>query len=366
MITSKPRGLVKIWREIKRPFRQIRSAFQTEKSHLLHVPPQPGPQAIPQVVTQTVPVVTKFQPPVPAIPWTGATRDPLVFSPQQRESLSPLTYHLDILSDATKYIDFRDKTVLEIGGSNLSHDLVFGILGAKKWICVNLLEREVADLELNGSGWYGVSSKNIYPLNHPDSKKIIHDNDYVIFDGSATEIGKELHEEFDACISICSFEHIHELHKAVDGIYCSLKNHGILHTQFGPIWSGIIGHHFWIDPDKYNFIKSLECHVPPFAHLLYSAAEFDELLAPHYTSEEEIWIKNQIVLKCTGETCSNRLFYEDFFDIMKDSPFQNISVAPYWSNVVDETTYLQLCRLYPTYRSFSVNGMRIVAQKQNN
>lgn len=372
--TTKPKGLAKIWREVKRPFkkvwreikrpvRQARRLFQAKEQQQPLVLSQPVPQAqsVPQVVSQSVSTVPKFQPPVPTIPWTGQTRDPLVFTQQQRELLHPLTYQLNVLSDATGYIDFRDKTVLEIGGSNLPHDLVFGILGAKKWICINMLEGK----RVNDAGWFGATSDNIYPLNHPDSKGIIHNNDYVIFDGSATEIGEELYEEFDACVSICAFEHIHGLHKAVDGIYRSLKNHGIFHTNFGPIWSGDVGHHFWIDPDKYHFSRSGECHVPPFAHLLYSAPEIDKLLAPYYMTEEEIRIKNRIVEQCTKYTTSNRLFYEDFFGIMKDSVFQNVSIMPYWGSVLDESTWLRLCRLYPTYRAFSVSGVRIVAQKQN-
>jgi len=251
---------------------------------------------------------------------------------------------------------------LEIGGSNLPHDLVFGVLGAKKWVCVDLL------------GWFGghvdsaknslmTSGKIVYPLNHPDSKKIIQGNDYIVFDGSATEIGDELHDEFDACVSICSFEHIHELHKAVDGIYHSLKDHGILHTLFGPIWSHEVGHHFVIDADQYNFNKSRECHLPPFAHLLFSASELDELLSPHYTTDEGIQIKNRIIEQCTDKTCSNRLFYEDFLEIMKDSRFQNVSITPSGKSRINKTTWQQLRRLYPNYQAFNVYNIKIVAQK---
>jgi SAM-dependent methyltransferase len=317
----------KIWRLVKRPFLTLRLAE----------------------------VLTQVRPPVPSIAWSKPTRTPLKFTLQHRKSLHPLTYQLDILQDATRYIDFRGKTILEIGGSNLPRELVFSVLGAKKWICVDLL----GWLEGNRKDALKTSERIVYPLNHPDSKQIIRDNDYVVFDGSATEIGKELHDEFDACVSICSFEHIHELHKAVDGIYHSLKNLGTLYT---PIWSGDVGHHFWID-EKYNFTRSRECHLPPYAHLLYSASEIDELLSPYYVTAEEIQTKNKIVKQCTDETLSNRLFYEDFFQIMKSSQFQNISVTPYWTSQVDVTTWLQLCRLYPNYNAFSVNGVQIVAQK---
>ena len=353
----------KILRPVENSIRTLRG--KPKKSHPLPVLSQTAPIApMPSIQPQSAPIPHEFQPPVLTIPWNGPTHDPLVFTQQQRESLHPLTYQLDILSFAARYIDFRGKTVLEIGGSNLPRDLVFGILGAKKWICVELLDfREDWDRRTG----LLASGETIYPLNHSDSKKIIQDNDYVVFDGSATEIGEELHEVFDACVSICAFEHIHGLHKAVDGIYHALKNYGIFYTQFGPIWSGEVGHHFAVVPThKYHFNKSKECHVPPFVHLLYSASEIDKLLAPYYITEEDIRIKNEIVKQCTDGTSSNRLFYEDFFDIMKDSAFSKISVVPTWDSVLDETTWLQLCRLYPSYRSFNVNSIQIVAQKQNN
>ena len=263
-----------------------------------------------------------------------------------------------------RYIDFRGKTILEIGGSTLPHNLVFDILGAKKWICVDLFGSNEGSNTHWNQGRLGASEK-IYPLNHQDTKKIIRDNDYVVFNGSATEIGQELHDEFDACVSICAFEHIFELQKAVDGIYYSLKNHGILFSEFGPIWSGPVGHHFWIDGYRYNFSRSQECHLPPYAHLLYSASEIDKLLAPYYVTEEEIRIKNEIVKQCTKEgTCSNGLFYEDFLQIMKDSPFQNISVIPGFQNTIDTAkTYRHLCQRYPNYRAFEATNITIIAQK---
>ena len=86
-------------------------------------------------------------------------------------------YHIKILLEATRYVDFRDKIILEIGGSNLPRELVFDILGVKKWVCVNLTQDT------------GTPEKT-YPLNHPDTKSIIHENDFILFQGSATEIGK--------------------------------------------------------------------------------------------------------------------------------------------------------------------------------
>jgi len=68
-----PRGLAKIWQEIKRAFSPL---------------------------TQ---VLTQVRPQVPTIAWSRPTRSPLRFTPQHRKSPHSLTYHLDILQDATRY-----------------------------------------------------------------------------------------------------------------------------------------------------------------------------------------------------------------------------------------------------------------------
>jgi SAM-dependent methyltransferase len=278
--------------------------------------------------------------------------------PQHHEFPGLKKYHTDLLRDMTKYIDFRNKTVLEVGGCNLPRDLVLGILGAKKWVCVEQLKWLEFDRKTMPS------ERVFYPLNHPDSKQIIHDNDYIVFDGSATEIGKELHGEFDACVSFAAFEHFDDLPKAVDCIHRALKPNGLLCSSFGPIWSCNVGHHFWIEGSHfYHFNNIKGSHLPPFVHLLYSASEIDELLNPFYTTEEEIQIKNEIVDQVANKTRSQGLFYEDYLDIMKESRFGNVSVIPYWQNAVDETTWNKLCLRYPNYRSFNVNGVRIVAQK---
>lgn len=297
-------------------------------------------------------------PSVPSIRWTGSTLQPLELTLKQQELLNqhPLKHWQSVLLEATRYIDFQNKTILEIGGSNLPREFVFGILGAKKWVCVNLLD----DNTSGGS----ITPETIYPLNHPKTKQIIRAHDFVLFKGSVTEIGKELHNEFDACISVCAFEHIFGLQDAVDCVFSSLRSGGILFTQFGPIWSGPVEHHFWVDA-QHNFNTYMECHLPPFVHLLYSASEINELLVPYYTTKEDILIKDQIVEQCSGDRrrVCNGLFYEDYLNIMKDSQFSNISVTPYWQDDVDKQTFDKLRRLYPDYSAFSVNGIQIVAQK---
>ena len=300
---------------------------------------------------------TEFQPdPLLVCPWTGAIHDQLDLA--GLPGLKPR--HRAAFNIASKYIDFRDKTILEVGGSTLPRDLLFDVLGVRKWIHIDFFGWQ---WQANRKNILTDSGKIVYPLNHPDSKKIISDNNHVVFDGSASEIGEELYDEFDACISIAAFEHIIELRKTVTGIYRALKNDGVFFTLFGPLWSCKYGHHLDINKE-YCFKRIQEIHLPPYAHLLYSASEIDELLSPYYKQPEEILIKNQIVKGCTDESSSNHLFYEDFIEIMQSSLFENISFAPELQSVVDSGDWFRLCRRYPKYRSFSVISMQIAAKKQ--
>jgi len=366
---SKIRVSQKIWREIKRPFKKIWRKVKPLKKLLSW---EKFRQESLRPIRKFWCWFTQVELPIPTIRsnrWTELTREPLQLTSQHEELLARhpwLDYRVNNCLDATKYVDFRGKTVLEIGGCNLPRDLVFGVLEAKNWVCVDFLDYVESDD--NQFHWRipksSVTPEKIFPLGHQDSKKIIRDNDFVLFAGSSTEIGPELHREFDIVYSCNAFEHIRGLPKAIDNIHHCLKDNGILYSRFGPIWSCYVGSHFYVDA-QHNFInRSRESHLPDFAHLLYSASEIDKLLSPYYVTPEEIQIKNRIVELCTVGTSSNRLFFEDYLHILEHSLFEKFSMRALWSeSTMSRKIYRKLRQRHPNYRAFNVYGIELVAQK---
>ena len=55
---------------------------------------------------------------------------------------------------------------------------------------------------------------------------------------------------FDAIVSLATFEHIHELPKALEELHRVLKTDGYIYTSFGPIWTSAKGHHLCINDEN--------------------------------------------------------------------------------------------------------------------
>lgn len=105
---------------------------------------------------------------------------------------------------------------------------------------------------------------------------------------------------FDVVISVATFEHIADLERALSEIKRVLKPGGIFYTEYGPIWSGIIGHHCR------NWIREEVLKIPAWGHLYMDKKEMHEYLVKDCTKEEagdicemiydDIWI-NRIGIK---------------------------------------------------------------------
>lgn len=115
-------------------------------------------------------------------------------------------------------------------------------------------------------------------------------NNWEVLSGAAESLGFE-DNEFDAVISISTFEHIANLEKTLSEIKRVLKPYGRFYTSFNPIWTSIIGHHF-IAPEEDFWNSGHLALIPPWGHLYMSEAQMRTHLESENVSEP---LKSQIL-----------------------------------------------------------------------
>lgn len=268
-----------------------------------------------------------------------------------KEKCKLVPYQIATLERAGKFFDFVGKTVLEVGGSNLPRECVFDILGAKKWVCIDLIEPY--QIARNKAHY----DKTVFvDIDDAEFSHKMEENDYVIIKTDIADVGKRLQEKFDVCFSMCSFEHIHRLNLALRNIYYSLIEGGILFTEFGPIYSCKYGSHYWYDENS-NFNKQEP--ILDYKHLLMDNMELLIFLLENFPQEKA----NMIHHHFKYSERINRLFYEDYVKYMELSDFKDYKVVPLRRIEVDEELQEQLKRRHPGYKDFSTYNVQIFAQK---
>ena len=280
--------------------------------------------------------------------------------------------HIGFLKKITPLI--KGKTVLEVGGSNFPRDLLFKTLGVKKWICVDYLENWAKDREASTMGLSQLldSSKKmndfmVFPLK--DAENNLNACDYLKFHGDATYIPENFYAQFDVVVSVNAFEHILTLPQVIEKIYSCLVKGGTFYTCFGPIWSCMCGHHY--AGGKYHgvlkgyditFNNAGKDGIPPFIHLLKNEKEVRE----YFKGKKLPFGQAQIDCLCkwsyhTNEI--NRLFFEDYVEIMAESKFKKYKIKPFFGAKPEEKIFTRLCEKYPNYKHFDVYGVEISAEK---
>lgn len=251
-----------------------------------------------------------------------------------------------------KNLDFKGKKVLEIGGSSIPEFIVFGELGARSWICVDLVDETNYQLKKFAQhyGRIGLSRFSDY--------KSLPGKGYLIFNEPAENIPDYFYEQFDVVISINAFEHIISLQDVLLKIYNSLRNGGILDTIFGPIWSSYAGSHFYID-DNFYFDKAGP--LPRWFHLLLNREKISAILKQSNFKEEVI---DLLIWQVFDSPRVNRLFYEDYIDLMKRTLFEKHKVIGMWPRTVPIITQTELEKKHPGKKEFSYYGLRIIAEKK--
>ena len=173
---------------------------------------------------------------------------------------------------------------------------------------------------------------------------------------------------FDFIFSTSAFEHITDLDLALNEMHRVLKPGGQLFTHFGPIWSTSYGHHLWFDFQGKTYTY-WNVHLPAFCHLLQTPQEIYEMLLADYPSEVSEAIVNYVF--DSGE--QNKLFFDDYEQLFRDSKFQITFFKGYdypelsrvYTKSITPSTIRQLKSRYPRNSGFLYDGIVAVLRKVN-
>lgn len=264
-----------------------------------------------------------------------------------------LMYQIDLLAEINKRYPLAGKRVLEIGGSNLPRDVVFGWLDAAQWISVDRIEpghREIWSEHYANQGVIEMSALT-------DLRRI---GEYALINGSAESINQTFYNSFDVVISLTAFEHMSRLDAVLDAAYAALAPGGQLLSLFFPIWSGRDGHHLPEFRDKSGrFLSFLSSPIPPWGHLIHRPGELRRLLIPH-TDIESV---EHIIYQVYHSPDLNRYFTEDYVMAMRNSQFvdQNIILVSECS--IEDDMQRLLEHLHPGRKYFRNSGLFIYGRK---
>jgi len=173
-------------------------------------------------------------------------------------------------------------------------------------------------------------------------------------------------QNFDLCVSCCSFEHIKYFPTVLKRIFNVLKPGGRLFSKFAPIFSSYCGSHFQLNPLgiplRFNDVGK---QIPPYIHLLMSYEDITKTLRRLYPDKDIETLQNAAYEIRYGNNyfSLNQLFYEDYLFIMSNTPFSQYSVTPQWTFPIPPETYRKLRERYPSYHRFDVCGVEINAIK---
>ena len=171
---------------------------------------------------------------------------------------------------------------------------------------------------------------------------------------------------FDICFSIGVFEHINGLDAALNEINRVLKPNGLCYAYFEPIWTSIIGHHF------YFWIKEDLWLLPPWGHLFMTAQEMHDYIIN--IQKRDVDFANKAVKWIYESDIINRTTRTEYFSFINENPMsvtflrelqrvhrQNKAVNEF-NNLTDGQQDVLLKKY--TKRELFVGGFELVMQKQ--
>lgn len=273
---------------------------------------------------------------------------PILTESELKNKYNLPNYHVPFLLKANELLDFRNKKVLEVGGS-LPRDLVIGELQASQWVGIEQLDY-----------WQEIQAAN--PTTSTQSIQFSNYDsigNYQILTGSIEDIPQSFYQEFDIVFSIATFDHIHKLPAALDQMYKCLKVNGKLFSLFSPIWSAHDGHHlpnsYTENGEKFNFSNN---PIPPWGHLLMRPMEIYDLLVSKFDRK----FAQEVVYYIFQSNHINRYFFKDYTDVIERSKFQKKDIHPLFPMEIPNMIQEALIKKYGD-QDFSHNGMLALLHK---
>jgi SAM-dependent methyltransferase len=165
---------------------------------------------------------------------------------------------------------------------------------------------------------------------------------------------------FDAVFSVATFEHILDLPAALLELHRVLVPGGVVHTNFGPIWSSGKGHHLrvrvgeqraWHGNPKLN-------PLPDFCHLLLDPDQLRAALQSRVSAQ----LHEPIVEWVYANRGINRMFHHEYLDAFDRSPFEIESVVPERDPVSPQLLRI-LQFAYPKEQAFDVTNTEVILVK---
>ncbi len=171
---------------------------------------------------------------------------------------------------------------------------------------------------------------------------------------------------FDVIVSSSAFEHIRGLDQGLVEMHRVLKRGGSLYSMYGPIWSTCYGHHIWFNHQgkEYTYHNVI---LPPWCHLLLERSELKDRLKDH-AAPDLIEAILEWVYHSDGQ---NRLFFEDYETIIRESPFRSLFVKGYdfkelatkYEPGMDPEIFDRLRSRYPRNGNWRYDGMTTLLRK---
>lgn len=249
-------------------------------------------------------------------------------------------YNDQFIKNANGYIDFRDKTILEIGCGN-GTDL--------RKIASEYKPRFIIGIDNSLDNWWSTqpSKGGNWEVDEGDAANLQFPDNY-----------------FDVVISLATFEHISDLESSLKEIKRVLKPFGKFYTEYSPIWTSVIGHHydFWIDEDNANLI-------PPWGHLWMNKEEMIEYLVPKVGIERAhsaaYSIYESKIINRLARSDHYRLVLESGLWIREINESISLSRTHHFGNRQSEMTQEVYAKLNGLYKpeELAVSGFRLYLEK---
>ncbi len=227
---------------------------------------------------------------------------------------------------ARSMIEFEGRDVLEIGGCTPEPQAL--ATGCRSWLATDL-----AGLPEPHDPRYRVQIE--------DARALTLDDDSI-----------------DIVFSISALEHIATPERCLREVRRVLRPGGVFWTNYGPIWSGPIGHHLFFQHEgkRYTFNDGL---LEPWEHLRFEFYELEQRLTRRLGPELA-----RLSVASASSDGRNRVHCDDYLRAIQASGLAVSHLEKRRIRVPgSDATIAALRDKYPHNRDFETNGIRMLLQK---